>query len=261
MEWIHSRANPFISHIRRLGASASYRREQGAFVCDGLKLLEEASRWNVDIEAIVLAEGVVLPEYSHSARVVSVPADLMRSVSPSKTPQGVLCVCPIADQPPPDPLPGRRYLLLDGVQDPGNVGTIVRTADAFGADGVFLLPGCADLYHPKTVRATMGALFRLPVWAAEAQAVSKLLKHSGIPLYGAALREDTRDPRELDLSRFAAAIGSEGRGLSPEVLALCKKAVRIPMRARCESLNAAMAAGVILWEAARTDDLGWEAER
>ena len=263
MERITSRTNSLIAHIRRLAASGSSRREAGLFVCDGPKLLEEALRWNGGIQALILSEGLspetVLPYYPKSllwerlksVRVVSVPADLMRAVSPSKTPQGVLCVCAIPDQAPPDPLPGRCYLVLDGVQDPGNVGTMLRTADAFGADGVFLLPDCADLYHPKTVRASMGAVFRLPAWTCGIEFLRDLLERSRMPLYGAALREDAEDLRKIDLSRFAAAIGSEGRGLSPEVLSLCGQTIRIPMRARCESLNAAMAAGVILWEAAR----------
>jgi TrmH family RNA methyltransferase len=152
----------------------------------------------------------------------------------------------------PERLEGAHYVVLSGVQDPGNVGTILRTADAFDCDGIFLLPGCADLYGPKTVRATMGALFRRPVWQCGAEECKALLRASGVPLYGAALREDTVDVRTLDLSRAAVAIGSEGRGLSDEVLRLCDKTIRVPMSQRCESLNAAAAATVLLWEMYRT---------
>ena len=113
--------------------------------------------------------------------------------------------------------------------------------------------GCADLYNPKTLRATMGAVFRCPVWTAAAGALSALLKKSGIPLYGAALRDDTLDARTVDYSRCAIAVGSEGRGLTDEVLALCDRTIRIPMNEHCESLNAAAAAAVLLWEAARND--------
>ena len=151
----------------------------------------------------------------------------------------------------PERLEGVRYVVLDGVQDPGNVGTILRTADAFGADGLFLVNGCADLYNPKTVRATMGAVFRCPVWSCGSEALQTLLAASGLPLYGAALRSDTADVREVDYSRCALAIGSEGRGLSPELLGICTRTVRIPMREHCESLNAAVAAAVLLWEARR----------
>ena len=143
--------------------------------------------------------------------------------------------------------------MLDTLQDPGNVGTILRTADAFHADGMFLVNGCADLYNPKTLRATMGAVFRCPVWTVGVEELSALLKKSGIPLYGAALREDTLDARAVDYNRCAIAIGSEGRGLTEGVLALCDRTIKIPMSEHCESLNAAAAATVLLWEAARND--------
>ena len=142
-------------------------------------------------------------------------------------------------------------MVLDGVQDPGNVGTIWRTADAFACDGLVLLSGCADPYSPKTVRASMGAVFRCKVWTCTAQQMRETLQKSGLPLYGAALRDDTLDARAVDYSRAALAIGSEGRGLTEEVLSLCDKTIRIPMAPQCESLNAAIAATVLLWEAYR----------
>lgn len=181
----------------------------------------------------------------------------MRSVSPMETPQGVVFSCALPRSGPPERLepdvPERmRFLVLDGVQDPGNVGTILRTADAFGT-AVVLLPGCADVYNPKTVRAGMGVHFRSAVYHCTLPELTALLKEAGLPLYGAALREDTADVREMDLRRCAIAVGSEGRGLSAEVLAACDRTVRIPMNKRCESLNAASAASVLLWEAARRD--------
>ena len=260
MERITSRANPLIAHVRKLGTDAAYRRERAAFVCDGIKLLDEALRWGGQVEAVLFSDGAYpgdagLPPIPEGVRLVEVPAGVLDACSPSKTPQGVVCVCAVPGQSLPDTLNGRRYLALDGVQDPGNVGTILRTADAFGADGLFLLPGCADLYHPRTIRASMGAVFRLPAWCCQTAELGTLLGRSRLPLYGAALRGDARDPREMGLSRCALGIGSEGRGLSAEVLALCGGTIRIPMRARCESLNAAAAAAVLLWEAARNDSI------
>ncbi|MCI7712369.1 MAG: RNA methyltransferase, partial [Clostridiales bacterium] len=171
------------------------------------------------------------------------------------TPQGVLAVCGMRPQPLPEQLMGKRYMVLDGVQDPGNVGTILRTADAFRADGLLLVNGCADLYNPKTVRATMGAVFRCPVWSCGVEELRALLTASGLPLYGAALRADTVDARTLEYGRCAIAIGSEGKGLSREMLAACDQTALIPMSEHCESLNAAAAATVLLWEAARNDRL------
>ena len=131
------------------------------------------------------------------------------------------------------------------------MGTVIRTADAFGCDGVMLLAGCADPYSVKTLRSSMGAVFRLPVWCTDVETLHVRLRDAGLPLYGAALRDDTADVRALPLHRCAIAIGSEGRGLTAQVLALCDRTVRIPMEAHCESLNAAMAAAVLLWEAYR----------
>ena len=163
-------------------------------------------------------------------------------------------MCGMPLQPLPQALEGRRYLVLDGVQDPGNVGTILRTANAFDADGMFLVNACADLYNPKTVRASMGAVFRRPVWSCDAETLGRLLKESGLPLYGTALRKDTVDVREADLRRCALVIGSEGRGVSEGMLAMCEKTLRIPMDPGCESLNAAVAAAILLWEAARCEE-------
>lgn len=251
METITSRTNPLCTHLRKLAASASYRRSCGEFLCDSPKLLEEALLWGADLHTVVCTDPSALPVLPEAVRCVQVPPDLMKSISPAQTPQGVLAVCGLPDQALPETLEGRRYAVLDGVQDPGNVGTILRTADAFRADGLFLVNACADLYNPKTVRASMGAVFRCPVWTAGPEELERTLEKSGIPLYGAALRQDTLDVRQLDLKRGALAIGSEGRGLSEDVLRRCHATIRIPMEPKCESLNAAVAAAILLWEAYR----------
>lgn len=253
METITSRQNPLCTHLRKLSSSAAYRRQCGEFLCDSPKLLQEALLWGSELHTVVVTAGTEAPPLPKGVRLVEVPADVMRSVSPMETPQGTLFTCAIHTEPLPETLAGRRYVVLDTLQDPGNVGTILRTADAFHADGMFLVNGCADLYNPKTLRATMGAVFRCPVWTVGVEELSALLKRSGIPLYGAALREDTLDARAADYSRCAIAIGSEGRGLTEDVLALCDRTIKIPMSEHCESLNAAAAATVLLWEAARKD--------
>ena len=247
-ETITSRHNALLTHLRKLASSRSYRDEQGEYLGDGLKLLEEALKWRAPLKTVVASEGVELPALPESIRAVRVSAELMKSVSPAETPQGALFTAKLERPALPDKLDGAHYLVLDGVQDPGNVGTILRTADAFDCDGVFLVNACADLYNPKTVRATMGAIFRQKVWTCAPDELSALLNASGLPLYGAALRGDTVSLREAGLTRAAVAIGSEGRGLSAELLALCDRAVKIPMGERCESLNAATAAAVVLWE-------------
>ncbi len=251
MESITSRQNALCTHLRKLASSAGYRRKSGEFLCDSPKLLEEALLWQGQVHTVVCTEQAAVPVLPAGVRQVMVPPDVMKSVSPMETPQGVLAVCGMPERDLPTRLDGKRYVVLDGVQDPGNVGTILRTADAFHADGLFLINACADLYNPKTVRATMGAVFRCPVWTCSVEELRSLLTASGLPMYGAALRADTVDARSVDYARCVLAIGSEGKGLSTEMLEASDQTILIPMREHCESLNAAIAASVLLWEAAR----------
>lgn len=251
METITSRQNPLFQRLRKLNASNAFRRQQGRFVCEGPKLLAEAVKWGAEIETVVKTPEMELPQ-ALACRVVETPADVLRSLADTVTPQQVLFTCALPDTALPQRLEKGRYLVLDGVQDPGNIGTIWRTADAFGASGVLLTGSCGDPFAPKAVRASMGACFRLPVWRGERREAAELLARSGIPLYATALRRDTVDVREADLSQAAVVIGNEGRGISQELLSLCEKTLKIPMEARCESLNAAMAAAVVLWEGYRS---------
>ena len=251
MEVISSRKNPLLVRIRKLAAKRSARRDQGVFLGDGRKLLEEAVRWNAPLETVVCSPGTELPPLPDSVRTVEVPEDVMASISPMESPQGALFLCRMPALTPPERLAGNHWLILDGLQDPGNVGTIWRTADALGADGLLLVNGCADPWNPKTVRATMGACFRLPLWETDAETLPDLLARSELPLIATALAGTPCDIRQADLSRCAAVIGSEGQGVSDRLLSLCSQTIRIPMRERCESLNAAAAAAVLLWEMAR----------
>ena len=249
MERITSRKNPLLMKIRKLSSgSARARREAGEYLGDGVKLLEEALCWEAPLTTVVVTEGAQVPELPQGVRAIQVPQDVMETISPMNTPQGALFLARLPETTLPERLEGRRYLVLDGVQDPGNVGTVWRTADAFGAAGLFLLPGCAEPFAPKTVRATMGACFRLPVWEGTLEDLTGLLARSAVSLYAAALRDDTEDIRSVPLGSAAVVIGSEGRGVSQPVLDACRATLKIPMRDRCESLNAAVAASVVLWE-------------
>lgn len=250
-EQITSRKNPRLAELRKLTAQRSFRRERGLFVGDGTKLLEEAVRWQAPLDTVVVTPDVPVPVLPETVSLLQVPEDVMESISPMRSPQGALFSCRIPAAGVPETLPGSRYLVLDGLQDPGNVGTIWRTADALGADGLVLVNSCADPWNPKTVRATMGACFRLPVYEMEPEEMGALLERSGLPLYATALREDTVDIRTADLGRSAVVIGNEGKGVSERVLEMSRRTLKIPMNPRCESLNAASAAAVVLWEMGR----------
>ena len=252
MERITSRQNAVIQHVKKLASSRKYRRERGEFLCEGPKMLAEAvQRGLIPHTVLSCHETELAPWEGAAARTALVSPELLSYAADTETPQGVLFTCALPDE--ELALPGERLLVLDGVQDPGNVGTIWRTADAFGADALILLPGCADPWSPKTVRASMGACFRLPLLSCTLEELTALLAAQNLPLYAAALGEDAQDVRAVGLRRAAVVIGSEGRGISGGVLGHCNKTLKIPMRQRCESLNAAMAAGIILWESWRLE--------
>jgi len=251
MNEIKSRKNPLIVHLKKLGADGRFRRETGEFLCDGEKLLAEAVASGADIRAVLAngAPAVRLPEY---VPVYSVPREIIETVSPLKNPQNVLFSCAVPPREDNTPVAG-GVIVLENIQDPGNVGTILRTANAFGIGAVFLTGSCADPYHPKTIRASMGAVFRQRFFVADHDIVA-VLKARGYRLYGAAPSGDSRDVREFTFENAAVAIGSEGRGLSEEMLSLCDDKLVIPMAPQAESLNAAVAAAVVMWEMKKRAD-------
>lgn len=243
-ERITSRKNPLLQQVRKLLDSRKERQNTGLFVADGTKLLEEAVRWWPGLHTVILSDGVQveLPEH---VRTVYVPGDVMESVSPMRSPQGALFLCRLPEKTDLIPKPG--MLLLDGIQDPGNLGTILRTADALEIP-VALLEGCADPYGHKVVRASMGAVFRTPVvqttWS-EAQAAC--LK-AGIPIAVTALSDRAEGIRSAPLGTMAVVIGSEGQGVRKEILDNSQAELIIPMNPNCESLNAAIAAAIVMWQ-------------
>lgn len=245
-ERITSRKNPLLQHLRQLLADRRAREAAGEFIADGTKLLEEALRWTPQaLKTVVVTPAVDLAPLPPQVRLVEIPADLMAWLSPMKAPQGALFTCQL---PPPQPLrlaPGT--LILDGLQDPGNVGTILRTADAWDRP-VVLTPGCADPYSHKTVRASMGAVFRTPPQLASQPSLVEACRAQGIPLLVTALTAEAASIDSVDLAQAAVVIGSEGRGVGAYFCAQADRAVVIPMNPRCESLNAAVAATVVLWQ-------------
>ena len=248
-EMISSRKNPLLLHVKKLLSSRSYREAQGQFAADGVKLLQEAVQWIPHLLKTVLVtdKAQICPLPDH-VRLVQIPEDIMTQISPMETPQGALFICDLPKTETAPDLSG--CLILDGIQDPGNLGTILRTADALDVP-VVLTPGCADAYNPKTVRAAMGALFRtLPPWISHEEVVN-LCRQNGVKLYVTALSDRAQDLRTQDLSQAAVVIGSEGRGVGPYFLQQAHGELIIPMHPRCESLNAAVAAAIVLWEMKR----------
>ncbi len=244
---ITSRKNPVIAEYRRLAADRAFREETRSCLGQGRKLLEEALSSGLPLTSVMSAEPV--EGLAPGVSVHQVAPELLDYVSPMRSAPELLFVCRI---PEPGPIEGDRILLAEDLQDPGNVGTLIRTANAFGFDGVLLAGACADPFGPKAVRASMGAVFRLRIWTMSSDEAVCSLQEKKIPMVAAALRDDAQTVGECEFpARLVLAIGNEGHGLSAEMLEAADRVVRIPMEPGAESLNAGAAAAVLLWEVYR----------
>ena len=241
---ITSRKNPLLQQVKKLLSSKKAREEAGLFVADGTKLLQEAIMYFPGLDTVILSDGVEA-QVPETVRVIRVPGDVMESISPMQSPQGALFLCRLPEKKPFMPVPG--MLLLDGIQDPGNIGTILRTADALDIP-VALLEGCADPWSHKVVRSNMGAVFRCPVIQTDWETAKKACGEAGISIGVTALSERAKDLRQSDLKSMAVVIGSEGQGVRQEILANADAELIIPMNPHCESLNAAVAATIVMWQ-------------
>lgn len=246
-ERISSRKNPLLQQVKKLLSSRSERRKTGLFVADGTKLLEEAVKYWPGLQTVILSDGVEA-DVPENVRIVRVPEDVMASISPMEAPQGALFLGRLPEA--AEFVPKKGMLILDGVQDPGNIGTILRTADAMDVP-VVLLEGCADPWSWKVIRSTMGAAFRTPVIQSSWEEVRDKCRAAGIPIGVTALSHRAVDIRTADLTEMALVIGSEGRGVRKEILESADRELIIPMNPHCESLNAAIAASIVMWEIRR----------
>ena len=243
-ERITSRKNPLLQKVKKLLASRKDREEAGLFVSDGTKLLEEAIKFCPGLETVIVSDGVQV-QVPERVRQIRVPGDVMESISPMRSPQGALFLCRLPAKIPF--VPRRGMLLLDGIQDPGNLGTMLRTADALEIP-VVLLEGCADPYSHKVVRSSMGAVFRRPVVQSNWTDVQAACAKAGIPVAVTALSDRAQDIRGAELEKMAVVIGSEGQGVRQEILDAADAELIIPMNQNCESLNAAVAATIVMWQ-------------
>ena len=247
MEKLTSRKNPMIRHLRSLGSEPAYRREQGEYVLDGVKLLREAVRFGAKINTVLWAGE---PQFAvEGAAVYTAPKDLVEYASPLKNAPGPVFTVTMPEITLPEA--PKRVIVLENVQDPGNVGTVIRTANAMGMDAVILTGSCADLYSAKTARAAMGALYRQCVAVMDREALVDWLHSFGLKVYGAALSDRAVDVRSVSVADAVFVVGSEGQGLSEQMLSLCDGEVIIPMQPDSESLNAGVAASILMWELAR----------
>ena len=254
MKEISSVHNPAVQVLREL-QKARARRETGLFLCESAKMVREALALGI-CRTLIVERGresdyaqEIAAAQENGCEVLLVTASVLGAISEQKTPQGIMASAGIRKE--PQALSGSLIVALDGVQDPGNVGTILRTADAAGFDGALLGAGCADLYSAKTLRATMGSVFRVPTLRTDDLAAAlREMKARGYAVVATELGgEDFY--AHCPHKNCVLVIGSEGRGVSPAVSAEATHHLALPMRGGAESLNAAVAAGIMIYEMAR----------
>ncbi len=239
-----STGNKKIKEIRALCERSSARRKSGLFVVEGERICSEIPEDR--IEAIYVSESY--KENHPDIRADHVLKDEMFSkLSDTKHPQGILAVVRQKEYKIDDIADGELYLILETIQDPGNLGTIIRTAEAAGVTGIIMNKECADIYSPKVARSTMGAIFRVPyIYAEDLPNMIKVMKERNITIYAAHLEGEDVSGKKPDKKR-AFMIGNEGNGLSHEMASLSDKRIRIPMAGKAESLNAAVSAAVLMY--------------
>lgn len=258
---ITSRRNENIQQAAKLLASAQYRSEQGLFLAEGARLCRDAAVSGVEVHKLFCTEQAqqkyadYLRDIVRAAgQVYVIEPHVVSLLSDTKNPQGIFCVCGMSRN---KSMLGEtktgRYLALENIQDPANLGAVLRTAEALGIGGVILGGSCCDIYSPKVLRASMGAVFRLPFFVEPdmMDAVSRL-NASGFSTYAAVPASDAVPVTKLDFSKPSViAVGNEGSGLTQETIGACTSRVTIPMRGRAESLNAASSAAILMWEMMR----------
>jgi TrmH family RNA methyltransferase len=267
MEQILSGSNRLIKSVRRLSGRRQREKEQ-KFLVEGIRFVEEAVNSGWPLEVVLTGPGFSGPGrdellakvHFRGVRVVEVSAAIIAELAETESPQGILAVAAMPGREAENLWPGQRHaalVVVDGVQDPGNLGTIIRSADAFGAGGVLLTRGTVDLYNPKTLRSTMGSVFHLPVLPnLDVEYIAGLLMRHGVSL---VLGDPGADVplSSVDLTGpVALLVGSEARGPSGEFMRHRHIRAGIPMPGRAESLNAGVAASVMLYEMARQRGFG-----
>ncbi len=252
-----SKDNGNIKNAVKLRKSAKFRRECKMFIAEGLRVCYDAMLSNAVIDTLFVTEKAMnkhnneflkISEYSEKSFVVS--PELFSLISDTDNPQGFLCVIKALDKTNQfDTIKNSgKFLALDNVQDPNNLGTILRTAEAFGINGIIMSKDCCDIYSPKVVRGSMGAVFRIPFTICESIA-DFLSANPELNSYAAVVSGDAKDIKETVFNEpCVVVVGNEGNGLKEETISACKTKITIPMNGKAESLNASVAASIIIWE-------------
>ncbi|MBZ2096033.1 TrmH family RNA methyltransferase [Streptococcus oralis] len=243
MTIITSKANSVVKNTKKLHQK-KYRKS--AYLIEGWHLFEEAVQAGVTIEKIFALESYK-EQLAAFSQTVWVSEEILRDLADSQTPQGIVAIVQKEEVGLPDLRQG-KFLFLEDVQDPGNVGTMIRTADAAGFTGVIVSDKSADIYSLKTLRSMQGSHFHLPIYRMPLATFVEEAKRSNLPILATTLSRDSKDYRELSLlENFVLVMGNEGQGISSAMAESADQLVHIGMKGRAESLNVAVAAGILMF--------------
>lgn len=249
--YIDSTANKIVKNTRKL-FERSGRKALQQFIIEGRRLVADAIAAGAEVDYVLVEEGVDFT--ADGVEIHTLSSKAFSSLKTTVNSQGILAVVKMVEDRALSVKDGERcfYIYLDGVSDPGNMGTIIRTADACGADGVILSKNCVDVYNPKVVRSTMSAIFNVPIYFDdEGRGLVTALKDSGVSVISGSLEGD-KSLYDIDFkSRCAIVIGNEANGITDEITSMSDKLIKIPIIGKAESLNAAVACAVISYEALR----------
>ena len=237
---ISSMDNDRVKKYKKL-KKRKYRDEYKEFIVEGLHSVREAFRSGIIVE-LILEEGVDLP---FESPYVYVTRDIINKISSTDTPSSIMALCKKIDRKEEI---GNKVLILDNIQDPGNLGTIIRSAKAFNIDTIILSEDTVDLYNPKVVRATQGIMFHMNIIRKDIVKEIKSLKKDGYVIYGTNVRRGTNVKRLSKVSKYVLVVGNEGNGVRSEVSKLCNKNLYIKMNDKVESLNVGVATSILLYE-------------
>ncbi|MEG0773163.1 RNA methyltransferase [Clostridium sp.] len=260
MQHITSKDNNLIKETKKL-KDKKYRNEKGLFIIEGFRFVEEALKSNFYIETIFISENIIskFSDYGlenclkEGTKVVSLPEGVFRSISSTDSPQGILAVVKIKSDEVFNNT--NNYVLIDKVQDPGNLGTIIRTAHAAGYSGIILTKGTVDLYNEKTLRSTMGSIFNIPIIEDKDLSFTEELRNNGYKLVCSSLETDYNF-YDIDFTqKLIISVGNEGNGISEELYNISDIKVKIPMPGGAESLNVAVAASIMIYEGVRQKNI------
>lgn len=247
MNYIQSVNNPQVKQWRKL-LTKKERDITNLFLIEGFHLIEEALQEENRVKQLIVSEDVQLPQQIKNVNIpiTIVTANVLKQIIDTKTPQGIVAVC-YQTKTDFEITTGQSFVLIDAIQDPGNVGTIIRTADSAGVDAVIVGSGTVDIYHPRVLRAAQGSHFHIPVLRGDLQQwINKFKKHK-IPVFGTALQNSLNFEEITNIDSYALIVGNEGSGVAEQLLKQTDKNLHIPIYGKNESLNVAVATGILTY--------------